>query len=651
MSNKLKSLLRAEVKVVEAKANEVGEAAKQIRFSANGCKTYFVYPEVKDGLLYESFFTERNGDIKLSAVTIFDKANEEMLTLKNEDKIRFSVAEFCSDVWMGANKVFVKPELKEVYDSYFQPTNAYGFSEACRLKRSDANLAKRKAKSEKLFANLQPLTDDMKAWAREDILGKHESLVYDAKTREGKCARCGGTMILPKSHTSHGTVGKCPMCGKEVTYRSKGRFACWYQYCAEVTFLQMFDNGNVIVRYFTANLMPRRDSDTRFMLVEAAREVINFETSEVELYKEHNGVWHKVNYKNYCQSYSYYGCGTPWFYTWGNSGYTYQGNLMEIIDATPLKYSCVEKYVDFADRYITSTFTTYVRKWLKCPKLEWIVKSGFDTVAREVLEDSFYIMAMRMKLDGKNLADVFHLNGQQWKAILPYAKEVSYKTIIMCASHPEQKVESIIEFARKFPFAGTSDLNTILDFGTIHKAIKYCAKDEFSLWMDYIRMSKEDGTFDKASSQIVFPRNIREAHQRQIDARRAMTLAERKKEHRKLLDAVTEMAAKVRNQFEFHQGKLLMTVPETGDQIVDEGNTQSICVGDFHQKYLRNMAEGLGFILFVRDENEPSKPFYTVEVRDGMIAQVRGKHNCAPTTEVQSFIKAFAEAKQLSCKY
>lgn len=63
------------------------------------------------------------------------------------------------------------------------------------------------------------------------------------------------------------------------------------------------------------------------------------------------------------------------------------------------------------------------------------------------------------------------------------------------------------------------------------------------------------------------------------------------------------------------------------------------------------MAKGLGFILFVRNENEPSKPFYTVEVKDGAIVQVRGKYNCAPTDEVESFIKAFAQAKQLVCRY
>lgn len=651
MSNNLKSLLRAEINSAKANESNVWNIERQRVYAANdNPETLVICCAVKDGLLYESFYLREGNSMALKGITVYDKEHTQMMTIRLEDKIRFSVREFeLESAYVTTPRRYADNAQKDISIAYL--CDKYTFKKKCETKRAEVNKERRKAKAEEVFHSLQPFTESMKTWAREDVLGKHHSLLYDTKTREGKCERCGKTMILPKSHARHLQFGTCPVCGKEVTYRNKNTLAHQYTHEAEVTFMQKLDNGNVIVRYCTARLLLNRGKDAEFGLNEVAREVIDFANSKVVLYKESNCVWHKVNKSQYATR--YYSCwfGKPWYETWGNSGRTYQGNLKEILDTTQLKYSCVEKYIDFEDEYITSTFTDYVRTWLKNPALEWMVKCGFNRVAIEVLSEPSTIRLLPMKRDGKNLAEVFHLSAQQWKAILPYAKDISYRTIVMYVAHPEQKIESILEFVDVFNNASTSDLNAVLEVTTIHKAIKYCKENDFRLWMDYIRMSKEDGTFDKNNSMIVFPRHLKERHDEQIETRRTKELAIEKTKHRSLLDSVTEMATKVKDLFDYHQGNLLMTVPETGDEIVDEGNTQHICVGSFSMPYIKNMASGLGFILFVRDENEPSKPFYTVEVRDGAIVQVRGKFNCAPTDEVKSFVKAFAQAKQLVCKY
>lgn len=651
MSNNLKSLLRTEINAAKANENKVWDIERQRVCAANeNPETLVICCAVKDGLLYESFYLREGNSMVLKGITVYDKERTQMMTLRLEDKIRFSVREFeLESAYVTTPRRYADNDQKDISVAYLG--NKRTFKEECEDKRAETNKEKRKAKAEEVFHSLQPLTEGMKAWAKEDVLGKHHALLYDAKTREGKCERCGKTMVLPKSHTRHGQIGVCPVCGREVTYRSKGMLAYKYTHEAEVTFMQKLDNGNVVVRYYTAWLNAKQDKDSELELTETSREVIDFANSEVVLYKEANDVWHKVNRSKYTTGYYTSWFGKSWYETWGNSGCTYQGNLKDILDTSPLKYSCVEKYIDFEDEYITSTFTDYVRTWLKNPALEWMVKSGFEQIAKEVLSGSSCLRTFPMKRGGKNLAEVFRLNRQQWKAVLPYAKDISYKTIVMYVAHPEQKIESILGFVNAFNNASTSDLNTVLEFTTIHKTIKYCKENDFRLWMDYIRMSKEDGVFDKNNSMIVFPRYLKERHDEQIETRRAKELDAKKTKYRSLLDSVTEMAAKVKNLFAFHQGNLLMTVPETGDEIVDEGNTQHICVGSFSMPYMKNMASGLGFILFVRDENEPSKPFYTVEVKDGAIAQVRGKFNCAPTDEVKSFIKAFAQAKQLVCRY
>lgn len=59
--------------------------------------------------------------------------------------------------------------------------------------------------------------------------------------------------------------------------------------------------------------------------------------------------------------------------------------------------------------------------------------------------------------------------------------------------------------------------------------------------------------------------------------------------------------------------------------------------------YVGCMAKGECAILFLRRCAEEGKPFYTIEVRDGEVAQVRGMRNCGPTPEVSRFMKRWKE--------
>ena len=67
---------------------------------------------------------------------------------------------------------------------------------------------------------------------------------------------------------------------------------------------------------------------------------------------------------------------------------------------------------------------------------------------------------------------------------------------------------------------------------------------------------------------------------------------------------------------------------------MDEGKALHHCVGS----YIDKVAGGRCLSVFVRRVEEPKKPYVTVEVRDGKIAQNHGDHNSKPTEEVQNFI-------------
>ena len=84
----------------------------------------------------------------------------------------------------------------------------------------------------------------------------------------------------------------------------------------------------------------------------------------------------------------------------------------------------------------------------------------------------------------------------------------------------------------------------------------------------------------------------------------------------------------------YKQSERLEIYHEWARRLVAEGRALHHCVGS----YIDRVAEGRCLIVFVRRVEEPKKPYVTVEVRDGKIAQIHGDHNSDPTEEVKKFV-------------
>ena len=68
-------------------------------------------------------------------------------------------------------------------------------------------------------------------------------------------------------------------------------------------------------------------------------------------------------------------------------------------------------------------------------------------------------------------------------------------------------------------------------------------------------------------------------------------------------------------------------------ELILEGKALSHCVGS--ARYTQDHANGKTTIIFVRSKDEPDKPFFTLEYKDGRIVQIRGKHNLSAPEEIQ----------------
>ena len=121
-------------------------------------------------------------------------------------------------------------------------------------------------------------------------------------------------------------------------------------------------------------------------------------------------------------------------------------------------------------------------------------------------------------------------------------------------------------------------------------------------WHDYLDECR-DLHYDLSATAILFPRDLLQAHAQTTALHTAMVNAANEK---KLQARIKDL----RKKYSFEYKGLKIVVPQSMQEIIDEGQALQHCVGRYADKH----AAGITTILFLRRKNEPEKPFYTIEI-------------------------------------
>lgn len=109
----------------------------------------------------------------------------------------------------------------------------------------------------------------------------------------------------------------------------------------------------------------------------------------------------------------------------------------------------------------------------------------------------------------------------------------------------------------------------------------------------------------------------------QESARRAMwnaSEAERRKKEEEKRKRIDEK----RKEWEYEDDNYVIRLPIDGNEIVNEGGRQRICIGG----YVSSHSSGSTNLFFIRKKNDPSIPFYAIEMNNSMeIVQIHGYCN------------------------
>ena len=145
-------------------------------------------------------------------------------------------------------------------------------------------------------------------------------------------------------------------------------------------------------------------------------------------------------------------------------------------------------------------------------------------------------------------------------------------------------------------------------------------------YVDYLHMCRRQA-YDMKEKSVLFPKNCAAAHDREAERIQKINDAQKNKAFGIAYAGFARKAA-------LSNEELQIVCPKRANELVAEGRALHHCVGS----YIDRVTEGRCLIVFVRRVEEPKKPYVTVEVRDGKIAQIHGDHNSAPTEDVQKFV-------------
>lgn len=499
------------------------------------------------------------------------------------------------------------------------------------------------------------LPRDLKGFIHREAAPQY--IFYDyhrsKKPMEGYCTACKHTVKV--ANAKHNTPGICPRCKKSVTLKSRGRRGYIFDRgTAQV--IQRLSNNEFVLRIFKFYYAYRHEDVPKISIYENARAFISWGED-----RKPDADWYYYSYNS--------GDLTPWkrgtrpvYNHWMDNfeadscGYLYTRNLEEAFSDTPWKYSQLKAF--YLHTKEPMQIIPYLREYLRHPALEYLVKLRLYRLAQAAVygEDSGYVIGQNpLNMDGRNIGEVLGI-GKQY---LPLMQEININRAtlglmkkLLAKSIPADN--RLLSWCQENVITDAEELQRCLKHTTVHRLIRYLQEQSqadcflarvyyrstpetlaFGIYKDYIRFCEELG-YDLTDDFILYPRHLKEAHDRTSEMfnKRKAEITDQK---------IAAEYAGLRKQYCMTRYGLMIVPPKTAVEIVEEGHALHHCVGG----YVSRVANKECVILFLRKKEEPDKPFYTIEIRNGEVQQIRGYDNCDPSPMVETYMKLWERKKLL----
>lgn len=514
--------------------------------------------------------------------------------------------------------------------------------------REQETLCRRKQREREIrakFRDLRPLPSALEGWMQREAMPAYFFYEHKKgrKSVRGTCTACGKEAGL--SGVRHNAKGVCPNCGRQFTMKSNGRRGrIWDR--ATVSVIQRMDSDHLIVRIVKASLTWPKDRPCEWSFYEAIRVIIGVDGNGKAYEDPYHHSWKSTGITRWKNGYP------PVFYLYQQNFYAdpegllYCENLRRELKGTAWQYCQIDAFYKGFQHTIEAA--SYLSAYRNIPSIEFLVKLGLFWLAAAVVYGRNPGKIIDLK--GRNLREVLRIEPADLPCLQrPGAGIFDLRLLQLQRASGHLPNADFSEFLHRSNVTEVERLERALRYATPHKVMRYFQQQFSNMkpgrWRgnngivadydDYLGFC-ERLRYDMKNEFVLFPKNLDEAH----DQAQMLIKQEDAAQYDPLIASAQE---KLKRRYQFKSGGLVVLPPTSAREIVIEGQKLHHCVGG----YAASMANKNCTILFIRREKREQKPFYTVEVKDDRIVQVRGFDNCGPTPEVTAFLNAWEKKKHL----
>lgn len=533
-----------------------------------------------------------------------------------------------------------------------------------------------KKEADKIFLRLKKEarpSERLKKYVHNTLLADHHYMFQfkEYRKRFGYCTACGKNFDLEtknmrtvtpddvtRLYAEHGEEVLCPVCGRTVTKRYAGYphkkvYAMAGECRAE-------KNGALVIYTYTFSY----DYSSSFRAKQewCLEQIFYFDIHkyfqllygyEVRTYTgdKYSNALNFTAAQSVIDIFDYSKCFKEGFHLIG---------FKEALDKSNLKYSCADRLLKLNTPF---QLVSYLKFYCSYPVImERLVKEGHANILMSYINGA---ASGLFKFNKQTVPEFFGLDKEYYN-FLRGGSVQPVNSFNLCALQ-FMKRNGIPALEEYFDFVSVAlnykkELNLMLKFRSFRKCVSYAKKQSllcgcaysytvnvthnfFMTYSDYISEGKKLN-YDFTSESVVFPQNVSIAHQEQIEFERQQELEEEKRKYKNF----EKRLKRLKKKYTFSDGKFLIRPAENSDELLIEGNELHHCV---YSCYKDRYMEGDTDILFIRNCQEPDKPFYTLEYKNGNIVQCRTYHNKERTSEVANFLdkwKSFLKSNKTNTK-
>ena len=400
--------------------------------------------------------------------------------------------------------------------------------------------ARKKKNQKKILQRMKsvgPLPRDIKGFMRRETLPQYIFYDYCGRKTEvsGYCTACRHEIMVKGA--KHNTAGFCPRCGKAITFKSRGkRGRIIDRSTAQI--IERIGEDELVVRFVKCYCVYPKSDSPQFSVYENARLFLRWKDNKIVSHEPYYWCydlsrlthWHKgerpvINH---------------WSYNFeaDTCGYLYHRNLDTVFEGTPWQYCALKEY--YCGKPMQLYAARYLSKYLYYPMLEYLVKLRLYRLATYVVYGDEggrqYYGNSVLNSDGKNVEEVLGVH----KKHLAFLQEVDPGSdqllIIRAMLRKNLRLDmELMRWCSQYGIGDEASLTAPLRFMTPHKLMRY-ATEQYAMhkrtsyfssgyynmsyvlsdYKDYLCMS-EALDYDMKNDFVLFPKNLKEAHNRVND--------------------------------------------------------------------------------------------------------------------------------------